>query len=168
MVNKDILLTSFFFNAEQNASLHENVDSTERGLANKHLIVQITACSARDYRDRNEQIDLLPPKSHISKTKDKSQAQRVSAESRKSGVYTVLQNKCQQHYLKKPAPARCVIFVIESFQFAEPDDSMGTLCVWVSLGHPDSVYVRFKKKTEQPWKQGEKCTSCFLAVRRLH
>lgn len=103
------------------------MDSTDRGLANKHLIVQITACSARDYRDRNEQIDLLPPKSHISKTKDKSQ---VFAESRKSGVYIVLQNKCQQHYLKKPAPARCVIFVTESFQFAEPDDSMGTLCVW--------------------------------------
>lgn len=127
VVNKDILLTSFFFYAEQSASLHKNVDSTDRGLANKHLIVQITACSARDYRDRNEQIDLLPPKSHISKTKDKSQ---VSAESRKSGVYIVLQNKCQQHYLKKPAPARCVIFVTESFQFAEPDDSMGTLCVW--------------------------------------
>ncbi len=45
-VNRDILLTSFF-KTKQSGPLNKNVDSAESGLANKHLIVQITRVPQR-------------------------------------------------------------------------------------------------------------------------
>ena len=126
-VNRDILLTWFFSNNQTKRApppLHESVDGAESGLANKHLIVQITRVPQRITGTEMNKLTSYC-------WNPTSASQKMSARAN-----CIWREKSQSAALFEEAayPRSGGIFVSVSSLCADPDDSIGRPCLYVSSG----------------------------------